>query len=98
MPPKGKPDAKGKGKAAGGGAKGGGEEKKEKTGTGNQIKVRHILCEKQSKALEAIEKLKAGTKFNEVAATYSEDKAKDGGNLGWMARGTMAGEATRLSD
>ena len=41
-------------------------------------KVRHILCEKQSKALEAIEKLKAGQKFNEVAAAYSEDKAKAG--------------------
>ena len=40
--------------------------------------VRHILCEKQSKALEAIEKLKAGQKFNEVAAAFSEDKAKAG--------------------
>ena len=29
-----------------------------------------------SKILEAMEKLKAGTKFNEVAATYSEDKAR----------------------
>ena len=42
------------------------------------LEVRHILCEKQSKALEAIEKLKAGAKFNEVAATYSEDKAQAG--------------------
>lgn len=40
--------------------------------------VRHILCEKQSKILEALEKLKAGMKFNEVAATYSEDKARSG--------------------
>lgn len=40
--------------------------------------VRHILCEKQSKILEALEKLKAGQKFNEVAATYSEDKARSG--------------------
>ena len=39
-------------------------------------KVRHILCEKQSKIMEALEKLKAGMKFNEVAATFSEDKAR----------------------
>ena len=42
------------------------------------FQVRHILCEKQSKALEAIEKLKSGMKFNEVAASYSEDKARSG--------------------
>lgn len=40
--------------------------------------MRHILCEKQSKALEALEKLKNGMKFNEVAAQYSEDKARQG--------------------
>lgn len=45
---------------------------------GTAVKVRHILCEKQSKALEAIEKLKAGEKFHEVAAKYSEDKARSG--------------------
>lgn len=43
-----------------------------------RTQVRHILCEKQSKILEALEKLKAGQKFNEVAATYSEDKARSG--------------------
>lgn len=42
------------------------------------FQVRHILCEKQSKVLEALEKLKAGTKFNEVATLYSEDKARQG--------------------
>lgn len=42
------------------------------------IQVRHILCEKQSKIMEAMEKLKAGMKFNEVAATFSEDKARSG--------------------
>ncbi|KAL6260379.1 hypothetical protein P5V15_007908 [Pogonomyrmex californicus] len=64
--------------------------KAEKKG-GNAVKVRHILCEKQSKILEALEKLKAGQKFNEVAATYSEDKARSGGDLGWMTRGSMVG-------
>ncbi len=34
--------------------------------------------------LEAMEKLKAGEKFSEVAAKYSEDKARSGGSLGWM--------------
>lgn len=42
------------------------------------FQVRHILCEKQSKVLEAMEKLKAGVKFNEVATLYSEDKARQG--------------------
>ena len=41
-------------------------------------KVRHILCEKQSKALEALEKINSGMKFDEVARTYSEDKARHG--------------------
>jgi NIMA-interacting peptidyl-prolyl cis-trans isomerase 4 len=45
---------------------------------GTAVKVRHILCEKQSKALEAIERIKAGEKFHEVAAKYSEDKARQG--------------------
>ncbi|KAK5645868.1 hypothetical protein RI129_004332 [Pyrocoelia pectoralis] len=63
---------------------------KEKKG-GTSVKVRHILCEKQSKCLEALEKLKAGQKFPEVATAYSEDKARQGGDLGWMTRGTMVG-------
>ncbi|XP_057330403.1 peptidyl-prolyl cis-trans isomerase NIMA-interacting 4 [Microplitis mediator] len=64
--------------------------KSEKKG-GTSVKVRHILCEKQSKIIEALEKLKAGQKFNEIAATYSEDKARSGGDLGWMTRGSMVG-------
>ncbi|XP_061395757.1 peptidyl-prolyl cis-trans isomerase NIMA-interacting 4-like [Musca vetustissima] len=93
MPPK--KDAKGgsKGKDAGGkkGGAGAAEEKgKEKKG-GNAVKVRHILCEKQGKILEALEKLKAGQKFPEVAAAYSEDKARQGGDLGWQIRGAMVG-------
>ena len=44
-----------------------------------------------SKILEAMEKLKAGTKFNEVVATYGEDKARSGGSLGWMTCGSMVG-------
>ncbi|KAM9667975.1 peptidyl-prolyl cis-trans isomerase NIMA-interacting 4 isoform 3-T3 [Dama dama] len=60
-------------------------------GGGSAVKVRHILCEKHGKILEAMEKLKSGMKFNEVAAQYSEDKARQGGDLGWMTRGSMVG-------
>lgn len=58
---------------------------------GNAVKVRHILCEKQGKILEALEKIKAGQKFSDVAAAYSEDKARQGGDLGWQIRGAMVG-------
>lgn len=63
---------------------------KEKKG-GTSVKVRHILCEKQSKIIEAMEKLKAGQRFPEVATAYSEDKARQGGDLGWQIRGAMVG-------
>jgi len=42
------------------------------------VKVRHILCEKHSKVMEAMAKIQEGQKFNEVASTYSEDKARQG--------------------
>jgi len=84
MPPKGK----GKGGKQEKGSEEGG---KEKGGGGNKAKCRHILCEKNAKVLEAYAKLQEGTPFNQVAQQYSEDKAKEGGNLGWLIRGGMAG-------
>jgi NIMA-interacting peptidyl-prolyl cis-trans isomerase 4 len=76
MPPK----NKGKGKEAakdekkaGGGAGGGGKLK-----PATSINVRHILCEKHAKKEEALEKLRNGEKFDEVARTMSEDKARQG--------------------
>ncbi|KZT37476.1 FKBP-like protein [Sistotremastrum suecicum HHB10207 ss-3] len=57
----------------------------------NAVNVRHILCEKQSKVLEALQKIKDGQRFDKVAQDYSEDKAKAGGSLGWMNRGSMVG-------
>ncbi|XP_052430349.1 peptidyl-prolyl cis-trans isomerase NIMA-interacting 4-like [Carassius gibelio] len=36
-------------------------------------------------------KNKPGMRFGEVAAQYSEDKARQGGDLGWMKRGSMVG-------
>ncbi|TGZ55571.1 hypothetical protein CRM22_010346 [Opisthorchis felineus] len=59
--------------------------------SGTAVKVRHILCEKQSKCLEALEQLRNGKRFNQVAEAYSEDKARSGGDLGWMTRGSMVG-------
>merc|ERR1712079_651443 len=88
--------AKGGGKGDKGGAKGGDKggakgKTEEKGGGSSQINVRHILCEKQSKCLEALEKIKMGEKFNVVAEQYSEDKARGGGSLGWQPRGAMVG-------
>ena len=64
--------------AGGGGGGDGGASGGKKAGAGSAVKVRHILCEKHSKVMEAMEKLKAGQKFNEVATAFSEDKARQG--------------------
>ncbi|KAI5996133.1 FKBP-like protein [Pisolithus albus] len=42
------------------------------------VNVRHILCEKHSRAMEALEKIQGGQRFDKVAQEYSEDKAKGG--------------------
>uniref|UniRef100_A0A8C4Z966 Peptidyl-prolyl cis-trans isomerase n=1 Tax=Gadus morhua TaxID=8049 RepID=A0A8C4Z966_GADMO len=90
MPPKGKGGKEGKGAPAASGS--GDTDKNEKAPKGGTaVKVRHILCEKHGKCMEAMEKLKAGVRFNEVATQYSEDKARQGGDLGWMTRGSMVG-------
>ena len=36
--------------------------------------------------LEALDKIKAGERFDTVAAVCSEDKARQGGDLGWKTR------------
>ncbi|KAI8086726.1 uncharacterized protein BX664DRAFT_336617 [Halteromyces radiatus] len=85
--------AKGK-QASGQKGKGGGDDKKDtgKLKAANSIKVRHILCEKHGKVMEAMAKLKEDNmRFDKVAEQYSEDKAKAGGSLGWMNRGSMVG-------
>ncbi|KAI9485669.1 MAG: FKBP-like protein [Benjaminiella poitrasii] len=88
--------AKGK-QAAGNKGKGSGDKEGGKKGDGKlkpaqSIKVRHILCEKHSKAMEALVKIKEeNMRFDKVAELYSEDKAKAGGSLGWMNRGSMVG-------
>ncbi|KIK68601.1 hypothetical protein GYMLUDRAFT_68449 [Collybiopsis luxurians FD-317 M1] len=55
------------------------------------VNVRHILCEKRSRIDEALLKIQEGQPFHKVAQEYSEDKAKAGGSLGWMSRGSMVG-------
>ncbi|MEE6469730.1 hypothetical protein FKM82_008740 [Ascaphus truei] len=78
MPPKGKSGGKG-GKGGAGGGEVADDDKKTKTPKGgNAVKVRHILCEKHGKVMEAMEKLKSGVRFSEVATQYSEDKARQG--------------------
>lgn len=57
-------------------------ETKKSSSAGSAVKVRHILCEKHSKAMEAMAKLEEGQKFNEVASAYSEDKARQG--VSWL--------------
>ncbi|SPJ84287.1 probable peptidyl-prolyl cis-trans isomerase nima-interacting 4 [Fusarium torulosum] len=53
------------------------------------INVRHILCEKHAKKEEALAKLNDGVKFDEVAREFSEDKARQGGSLGWKTKGSL---------
>jgi NIMA-interacting peptidyl-prolyl cis-trans isomerase 4 len=78
--------AKGKGKADAD------VEEDKKPKVANHVKVRHILCEKQSKILEALAAIREGGEaFNKVAERLSEDKAKAGGSLGWQVRGSMVG-------
>ncbi|KAJ1811659.1 Peptidyl-prolyl cis-trans isomerase pin4 [Coemansia sp. RSA 2599] len=74
----------------------GGKETKEEARPGdaklkpvNAVTVRHILCEKHAKIMEALAKLDQGKDFASVATEYSEDKAKYGGSLGRMTRESM---------
>ncbi|KAJ4406436.1 Peptidyl-prolyl cis-trans isomerase pin4 [Didymella pomorum] len=83
------PKNKGKGKDAAGDAKDAGGGGKGKLKPATSINVRHILCEKHSKKEEALEKIRNGAKFDEVAREMSEDKARQGGSLGWKVRGSL---------
>lgn len=61
------------------------------------ISTRHILCSKHSTREAALEKLRAGAKFDDVAREFSEDKARQGGNLGWKTRGSLDAEFEKVA-
>ncbi|GAA5873591.1 hypothetical protein JCM16303_001172 [Sporobolomyces ruberrimus] len=80
------------GKGKGKDAKAGGDSKDASPmKVANALKLRHILCEKQTKSLEALEQLQNGVSFDKVATQFSEDKARQGGSLGWLIRTAMIG-------
>ncbi|KAA8912760.1 peptidyl-prolyl cis-trans isomerase NIMA-interacting 4-like protein [Sphaerosporella brunnea] len=65
------------------------DKKDDKLKPANSINVRHILCEKSSQIQEALDRLAAGESFDKVAREMSQDKARQGGSLGWQTRGAM---------
>mmetsp|Transcript_9635 Transcript_9635/g.16655 ORF Transcript_9635/g.16655 Transcript_9635/m.16655 type:complete len:128 (+) Transcript_9635:29-412(+) len=96
-----------KGAASSSGSKDGGG-KGDKLGTCKEVKCRHILCEKQSKALEAYQKMREGwldnddkvppAEFGKLAMQYSEcSSGKKGGDLGWFPRGKMEGKFQEIA-
>lgn len=70
---------------------------KSKLKPATSINVRHILCEKHSKKEEALSKLREGAKFDDVAREMSEDKARQGGSLGWKVRGSLLAEFEKVA-
>ena len=56
-----------------------------------KIKCAHILVQKQSEALEILERLKKGEKFGKLAKELSIDSrsTKKDGNLGYFTKGMM---------
>ena len=56
-------------------------------------KASHILVEKQSKALEILEQIKQGKKFEDMARQFSQcPSGKRGGSLGWFSPSQMVKE------
>ncbi len=59
----------------------------------DEIEASHILVEDEALAKEILQKLKAGEKFEDLAAQYGTDGTKDtGGSLGTFGRGRMIKE------
>ena len=55
-----------------------------------KIRCSHILVEKQSLALEILEKIKKGESFSKLAEQYSIDGSRRrGGDLGEFGKGMM---------
>ena len=60
----------------------------------DKIKCSHILVKKQSEAIEILDKIKNGEKFDKMARQFSTDSgsAKRDGSLGYFGRGKMVKE------
>jgi len=54
-------------------------------------------CDKHSKKEESLAKLREGVKFDDVAREFSEDKARQGGSLGWKTRGSLHGDFEKVA-
>ena len=54
-------------------------------------------CEKHARKEEAVAALNAGRKFDDVARELSEDKARQGGSLGWKAKGSLLPELEKVA-
>jgi len=63
-------------------------------GKPGEIRVSHILVEKQSQALEILRKIaQEGADFGKMAQQFSTcPSKKNGGDLGWFGRGKMVPE------
>jgi len=103
MTPKSKAADKGGEKSKGSSAGKGKAKAKDDGDSSNKLKsatainTRHILCEKHAKKEEALAKLREGVKFDEVAREFSEDKARQGGALGWKVRGSLHGDFEKVA-
>ena len=42
-------------------------------------------------------KLREGAKFDDIARDFSEDKARQGGSLGWKVRGSLTGDFEKVA-
>jgi peptidyl-prolyl cis-trans isomerase C len=62
--------------------------------SGQEVKARHILVEKEEEAKAALERLKKGEDFSKLAAELSKDpgSGKEGGDLGWFEKERMVPE------
>lgn len=56
-----------------------------------KVKCSHILVQKQSEAIQILEKIKSGEKFGKLAKELSIDtgSGKKEGNLGYFGKGMM---------
>ncbi|KAI0180489.1 FKBP-like protein [Hypoxylon sp. FL1284] len=77
-----------------------GEAKDTKVKGAQAVIVRHILCEKHAKKEEALAQIRSNPtldNFIAVARIFSEDKAKQGGLLGFQRKGALQPEFEQIA-